>query len=301
MVSSGRIRLSGNGIGMHARNLVSRTIAICLYLKRILFWNSVLPKYLSGDFFSQNSDFVYRPHRFRFVDRRLSKISKAKVIFCPSHFLEDLLIEYGSEIRASILILGNSDRNFTSVGFNLPTSIKRVYAQNLEVQDSLWRVMPIGLENRRLGRNIFVNFRILPTIKRRQKVLCGPFSNTHSERVEIAKLDYSRFSSEKIEEYISAPKYRELLSKYQFVLCPRGNGVDTHRFWEVIYSGGVPIVKKSSWTQLIKDEGIFFLEVLSWTEDEIQRALDEFIPEASQLGENSFLCKDFWKARLRSN
>ena len=31
---------------------------------------------------------------------------------------------------------------------------------------------------------------------------------------------------------------------HEFVLCPRGNGVDTHRLWETLYMGSIPIVQK---------------------------------------------------------
>jgi hypothetical protein len=32
---------------------------------------------------------------------------------------------------------------------------------------------------------------------------------------------------------------------YKMVVCPAGNGVDTHRLWEVLYSGRVPITIKT--------------------------------------------------------
>lgn len=32
--------------------------------------------------------------------------------------------------------------------------------------------------------------------------------------------------------------------RYNFVLCPEGNGVDTVRIWETLYMGGIPIVKR---------------------------------------------------------
>jgi hypothetical protein len=30
------------------------------------------------------------------------------------------------------------------------------------------------------------------------------------------------------------------------VICPRGNGIDTHRVWEALYLGVVPVVQRSS-------------------------------------------------------
>ena len=36
--------------------------------------------------------------------------------------------------------------------------------------------------------------------------------------------------------------YCENLRAHKFTFCPRGNGPDTHRFWESIYLGSIPIV-----------------------------------------------------------
>ena len=39
--------------------------------------------------------------------------------------------------------------------------------------------------------------------------------------------------------------YIKKLNDYKFVLCPRGKGTDTHRFWEILLVGSVPIVEKN--------------------------------------------------------
>lgn len=36
--------------------------------------------------------------------------------------------------------------------------------------------------------------------------------------------------------------YCKSLREFPFVLAPRGNGVDTHRIWETLYLGGIPVV-----------------------------------------------------------
>ena len=39
-------------------------------------------------------------------------------------------------------------------------------------------------------------------------------------------------------------EYKNNLNNHLFILCPEGNGLDTHRIWESIYLGSVPVVKK---------------------------------------------------------
>jgi hypothetical protein len=37
------------------------------------------------------------------------------------------------------------------------------------------------------------------------------------------------------------------LRQHDFVLCPRGNGIDTHRLWETLYMGGIPVVRRTEY------------------------------------------------------
>lgn len=40
-------------------------------------------------------------------------------------------------------------------------------------------------------------------------------------------------------------RYLEEMGDHRFVLCPPGNGVDTHRMWEAIATGAIPVVQRS--------------------------------------------------------
>ena len=40
----------------------------------------------------------------------------------------------------------------------------------------------------------------------------------------------------------SRKKFLSEIRNHLFVLCPRGNGVDTHRVWETLYMGSIPIL-----------------------------------------------------------
>ncbi len=49
-------------------------------------------------------------------------------------------------------------------------------------------------------------------------------------------------------EYVTKQKYTSIdyfknIGKFKFVICPEGNGIDTHRLWETLYSKGIPIVE----------------------------------------------------------
>lgn len=50
----------------------------------------------------------------------------------------------------------------------------------------------------------------------------------------------------------------------KFVLCPRGNGIDTHRIWESLYMGSIPIVIYESAHKEFVDLPILFIS--NWEE-----------------------------------
>jgi hypothetical protein len=274
----------------------ARLKALFLYLKRIVFWNMTLPRYITGDFFARQCDFVYSPSRFRFIDRKSKSVIGANTIFCESHNLEKFLSKHGKDLTARVLVLGNSDRDFDLNMSEIPLCIEKIYAQNLNFIDSKFKVLPIGLENIRLGRNAFVFFN--PKVEKKHKILVGPFSDTHEERRAIASLNFSSIPSTVISEYLSVFVYRNLISQHRFVLCPRGNGMDTHRFWEVLYAGGVPIVKRSNWSSLLAQEGLHFIEVDNWTTTDLSTALHNFIESNHGANQRDYLTKSYWRNLL---
>ena len=248
-----------------------------LYAKRAFLWNSDSSPFLSGDLFAKSSDMTVFPPRFRNVSSAKRELAEAQVIFCPSHKVEDFLSLYGKSITAKVLILGNSDRDFHAPIPELSASIKKVLCQNLLFEDPRYQVMPIGLENLRLAKNGMRNLfdpKYFFELKQ-NKVLFGPFSRTHSERDEVLN---SKVNHSQIVEYIgrmSPVEYARLSSSFKYIAAPRGNGMDTHRFWETLYRGGIPIVKKSLWSKQIAALGIPLIEIDSWDRKDILKRLDE--------------------------
>ena len=43
--------------------------------------------------------------------------------------------------------------------------------------------------------------------------------------------------------------YLKILLSYKFAICPEGNGIDTHRFWECLYLKVIPICLKNHVTK----------------------------------------------------
>ncbi len=63
-----------------------------------------------------------------------------------------------------------------------------------------------------------------------------------------------------IEADVPHETYLKSLSTHKFCLCPRGNGIDTHRFWEAQYLDVIPIIIASDWTPSYSEFPILILE-----------------------------------------
>jgi hypothetical protein len=182
---------------------------------------------------------------------------RAITLFVPSHHLTAIFNKYGDQLNARIIFCGNSDYEFNVEIFNIPKKVERLYLQNSYISDnSRIFTLPIGIENLRLARNGFKS-----SMKRNSKkgisqestIMVGPFGPTHEKRKEIYE-SFRNSNCWKVFNFpISPDEFQRLHRHFRFTLCPRGNGVDTHRVWESIYRGSWPIVEKDSWSLSLKD------------------------------------------------
>ena len=86
--------------------------------------------------------------------------------------------------------------------------------------------------------------------------------------------------------------YLQSINEHDFVLCPRGNGRDTHRLWETLYLGSIPIVKNGELPeQLLSDFPV-------WIVNEWSEALN---PDLRASAREKILARDWDVTRLRQS
>lgn len=216
-------------------------------------------------------DYVIRPDavRFGFHSNNEIKIKNGMKIYCWSLAVKNLfeLIEQ-TNFKDIILISGDDDASANPNGNTvhhqdlnkiyaipklMPSNIKKWYAQNAEIVNNVMKPMPIGL--------------------------CPPWGNGVSDASQLSniimdvsrtKLVYSNFTYSTniwlrpqifntiiknlgdkctVQEYKNSKEsmyyYYKNIQEHHYVICPPGNGVDTHRVWESLYLGAIPIVEDS--------------------------------------------------------
>ena len=71
--------------------------------------------------------------------------------------------------------------------------------------------------------------------------------------------------------------YKENLEKHCFMICPRGNGIDTHRLWECTYANVIPIVKKHITYKNVLDAPILYVDSYDQiTKDFLESKIGQF-------------------------
>lgn len=95
------------------------------------------------------------------------------------------------------------------------------------------------------------NIQLINLINKNQRIfsiLVDGMANSHPERTDVLKkietIDNKNFFIKK--KKLSRGELFENYCKYTFGLSPRGNGIDCHRTWEMLFFGMIPIIKKSS-------------------------------------------------------
>jgi hypothetical protein len=74
----------------------------------------------------------------------------------------------------------------------------------------------------------------------------------------VVKSDAPRLSKKTRLEFLISCREKS------FVICPPGNGQDTHRLWETLYMGGIPIMKENRYLAPLVS-GLPVLTVKSWS------------------------------------
>jgi hypothetical protein len=273
---------------------------LLIKLRQLIYRNSISSPFISGDGLASICDFVINKEFD--IDTFVRHDRNSRIVFCRSDLVPELSrINFAPSPRRT-LIAGNSDHYFTSLSQIPYDGFESFYLQNSLISNGKnIFTLPIGIENLSIGINgLPNNLKVTNDWNSRStKVMVGPFSPTHTERKELVKVAEQET---KVFEIIKGPllpkRFAQEMNEYKFVACPRGNGIDTHRFWETLYRGSVPIVIASKWSNSLKYLHLPLIEVSNWAEagDAIKEFTDQSPPKLPS--EIKSLWLPYWKKLL---
>jgi hypothetical protein len=279
----------------------SRAYVLNVYTKRFLRWQRTSYPYISGDAFARLADFRFSPVSWRYSDKNKVYISDARIIFCKGEELDAMLRDVPG-IKAKVIICGNSDYEFHKPPSAIPSSVRALFLQNSFISDNKnIFTLPIGLENIRWGVNGHPKLlKKISSTGMEDKILFGPFGKTHQIRNEI----FNNFSQATgpwdvlPPKRITASEYSLIAGNYRFIAAVQGNGIDTHRLWESLYRGSIPLVKDDAWSRSLSALALPMIRVEDWSTELIRQSFASFPKDSVDPAQVDSLWMPFWEKKI---
>lgn len=198
---------------------------------------------------SNNIDVHKGDDEYIFIRKKEFKLSENDIIFCKTEYVKELfyILKKQCNFKNIILITQQSDLPINKKLFRKkPSCISKWYSSNVDYLHPNLIPIPLGVANFHPKNLNIENFKKQIKFEnyfdQNKKLLYLNFNpNTNfSHRKNLYQLlNWSNSD----ETPINHNEYKENLKNHKFSLAPWGNGIDTHRFWEILYSGSIPITK----------------------------------------------------------
>lgn len=216
--------------------------------------------YITGEKFISIGDFIYKPSN----DNRDGNpdcnplvntfchcaLKEKNIIYTHTMYVKQLFDEIRGLKCEFVIVSHNCDTNVDE-SFKIPSNVKKWFTQNVDVRDPKIESLPIGLENdkwfKAIGKKDKMRKKLREIRKHKNLVYLNVNVNTNpAERVPVYQFlqDKSWVTVERGVNGKGFDGYIDNVYNHKYVVCPRGNGIDTHRLWETLYMGSVPIVKR---------------------------------------------------------
>ena len=202
------------------------------------------------------------------------KVKERDIIFVKTDrkYLEKFFSEYHPRIEAPyILITHNSDASAPGEFefFLRDPKILAWFGQNPSLTNhEKFHPIPIGIANPKYSHGSPSTFSKYVNFWENQKRPILAYLNFLDQNYPLERNFVRKLFAKEDWCHVSPPKrlnsYLQDLSNSKYVLSPRGNGLDTHRTWESLLMGAIPILKSSPLDPLFEDLPVLIIE--DWSE-----------------------------------
>jgi hypothetical protein len=119
--------------------------------------------------------------------------------------------------------------------------------------------------------------------------------SSHSERVGVKDYFSGKSWAEVHKERVPFSVFLYNLSQSKFMICPRGNAIDCHRNWEVLYMRRVPVMKRHPYLEeLFKDYPVLFVDKYSQVTEDLLIENDHLFQKAQEMSLDGLTLPDFF-------
>ena len=194
------------------------------------------------------------------------KLKENDVIFCHSYLLEPLFnhLKDVKNFKNIKLITHQSDMPIGESEFlKKPQCISKWYAINVNYKNENLIPIPIGIGNDSNQKTLTSkHFKSLSLFEEKIDKLYINFNmNTnYFHRYKAFKALSSKNFVIHDKPKLNHNEFVNKLNMYKFSLAPWGNGYDTHRLWEALYAGSIPVTLSHPSLKSFSDFPILFLD-----------------------------------------
>ena len=193
----------------------------------------------------------------RFNTCKINNIVTGDRIFVKPNFLDMFFKYLFPKIKKKFyLYTGASDYSidYKYLKYLNNNKIINWIGHNIELNHKKVIKIPIGFSNKTSENEKLLDdlYKLKKEYSNKKcKLLITYMEETNKKRKKIKRI----FDDKKWVEFCNKcdfESYMKHINNYRFILCPRGNGIDTYRFWETNFMGSVPIVESSNLDDLYK-------------------------------------------------
>lgn len=216
--------------------------------------------WIQGEKFQDIADYRYAPktrsaedycHLQNTLD--FTKLKDGDIIYTHTCYAKQLLgiLEY---LNVKIyLITHNAD---VPVDWVPPENVLHWWGQNINIDHPKVESLPIGLENNRwyagLRKRAKMEEMLKGTLPHSKLVYMNHSIRTNRAQRQRPYELFGEVPWMTVHHGKNGLRFDEYLYNvcdHKFMICPEGSGIDCHRFWECLYLGTIPVVKKciNSW------------------------------------------------------
>ena len=175
-------------------------------------------------------------------------IMACDIVYVKTDYIGEVFNKMSMRSKPVKIITHNSD-HVALANASLPACVEKWYALNYGgTEHPIVECLPLGLENRASPEGYSGDATVIDEIMKKQFrkqhlafMNFNVYTNTR-ERFPVVE----RFLRESWVYYepfgLQFRECMEITSQSKFVFCPPGNGWDTHRVYESLYLGAIPIV-----------------------------------------------------------
>jgi len=280
-----RMRAQQN-VNVELYKLETQTIHKDIYNTIKYFDDKIIIDIPSGEKFQQLAyyyigeevNFLFNPlissqsSRFKYIHKINEEWDNPFILFCYGY----QIIEFSKKLKflknECIIIFGNSDENQTlekcQPYIDCP-KVLHIFCQNLSCYNDKASFIPIGMANKQWSHGDIYNFLELDIgVLHKQKtkdIFCSFKVSTNVIKRNECLTAINKKSIENI-FYKKPSEYLKELSNHKYCICPEGNGLDSHRFWEALWVESIPITLRNPLTEQIQKLGIPCILLNNWDE-----------------------------------